>query len=459
MSLTPRSVRLRLTMWHAMTLAVIIVIFSVSVYYFLRQSLRAQLDGQVSKDVAVLEAMASNGEIDESVDLEEIEQEQLIEYFQLRQTDRPAYRSRAWQRAGLNAALDRIGPPALRSVKAADGRVFRLVSTASLAGGDTTYIAVARPENPLQENLRRLRLVLALGLPIAFLLAAAGGFFLAGRALSPIQTMAAKARLITAENLAERLPVENPNDELGQLAEVFNGTLARLQEAFERLRRFTADASHELRTPLTVIRSVGEVGLRKQRDAAAYRETIGSMLEEADRLARLTENLLALTRLDAGSVSRAEAPTEISSLVTEAVDCLRVLAEEKSQQMILDLEPGIIVWMDRVMIRQALINILDNAIKYSPPERSISISTRKTDAETVRIAVEDEGPGSPANERGRIFERFYRAPASSAADGGGSGLGLSIAKEAVEACGGRIEVSTGKNGGTVFTIELQQRKG
>jgi heavy metal sensor kinase len=285
-------------------------------------------------------------------------------------------------------------------------------------------------------------------------LAVAGGFFLAGQALSPIQTMAAKARLITADNLADRLPVENPDDELGQLAAVFNEMLARLQNAFERLRRFTADASHELRTPLTVIRSVGEVGLRKEQDAAAYRETIGSMLEEADRLARLAENLLALTRLDSGSSARAEEPTEISSFVTEAVDCLRVLAEEKNQQMILALEPGIAISIDRIMIRQAVINILDNAIKYSPPGSRIFVSSRRTEAGDVCIAIEDEGPGIPAAERSRIFERFYRMPRSSAADGNGAGLGLSIAQRAVEASGGRIEVSEGNNGGSIFKIVL-----
>ena len=232
MNLSPRSVRLRLTLWHALALAVIIVVFSAGVYFLLRQNLRAQLDGQVSKDAASLETIASSGEIEETADLQEIEQEQLIEYFRLKQPGLPTYRSRAWQRAGLDNASGRIGSPAPRSVAAADGQPFRLICATLILRGDTVYVAVARPESPLWENLYRLRLILALGLPIAFLLAVAGGFFLAGGALSPIQTMAAKARLITADNLAERLPVENPDDELGQLATVFNDMLSRLEEAF-----------------------------------------------------------------------------------------------------------------------------------------------------------------------------------------------------------------------------------
>jgi heavy metal sensor kinase len=454
MNLSPSSVRLRLTLWHALSLAVIIVVFAAAVYLFLRQSLRDQLDEQVSKDAAILKTMVSSGEIEETEDLEEIEQGKIIEYFQLQQPAQPTFRSRAWQIAGLDSVCRRTDPRAPRSVMAADGQSYRLVSTISTFRSDTVHIAVARPESPLRDSLYRLRLILSLSLPIAVLLAVAGGFFLAGRALSPIKTMAAKARLITADNLADRLPVENPDDELGQLAAVFNNMLSRLQDAFERLRRFTADASHELRTPLTAIRSVGEVGLREEQDATAYRETIGSMLEEVDRLTRLSENLLALTRLDSGNPSGAEEPADVSSLMTEVVDCLRVLAEEKGQEIRMNLEPGITASIDRVAIRQALINILDNAIKYSPPGRPISVSVRRTETGNTRIAVEDEGPGIPAEERGRIFERFYRMPQNARAGGAGAGLGLSIAQRSVERSGGSIEVSESKKGGSVFTIIL-----
>jgi heavy metal sensor kinase len=342
----------------------------------------------------------------------------------------------------------------LRSGVAADGRPFRFISASSVGRADTVTIGVARPESLILDSLHRLRLILALAVPVALLLAVVGGFLLAGRALSPIQTMAEKARLITADNLADRLPIENPNDELGQLADVFNDMLSRLQDAFERLRRFTADASHELRTPLTVIRSVGEVGLRTDQHEASYRETIGSMLEETDSLARLTDDLLALTRLDAGPSSRARQSMEISGLVAEVADCLRVLAEEKGQEMRLDLEWGITVTIDRVMIRQALINILDNAVKYSPPGGTISVSVGKTETGKACIAIEDEGPGIPPAERRRIFERFYRMPQSPEARRSGAGLGLSIALRAVEREGGRIEVSEGANGGSVFNVIL-----
>ena len=154
----------------------------------------------------------------------------------------------------------------------------------------------------MRDTLWTLAVILVMGIPFAVGLAIAGGYFLAGRVLTPVGAMADKAREITAESLAERLPVDNAEDEFGRLATVFNDTLSRLQDAFDRLRRFTADASHELRTPLTAMRSVGEVALRNTLDPSAYRDVIGSMLEEVDRLTRLVESLLTLTRADLGNI-------------------------------------------------------------------------------------------------------------------------------------------------------------
>src|SRR5436309_936874 len=201
------------------------------------------------------------------------------------------YRTEGWERGGLARALQDGRGPAPRSWTSSEGRRYR-VQTAS---GPSSEIAVAIEETSLRRTLRTLAVILIMGVPCAVGLALAGGYVLAGRVLSPIGTMADKARKITAESLGERLPVENPEDEFGRLATVFNDTLSRLNDSFARLRRFTADASHELRTPLTAMRSVGEVALQRSLDRAAYRDVIGSMLEEVDRLTRLVESLLTLT--------------------------------------------------------------------------------------------------------------------------------------------------------------------
>jgi signal transduction histidine kinase len=245
--------------------------------------------------------------------------------------------------------------------------------------------------------------------------------------------------------------VHNPDDELGRLAAVFNETLARLQTSFEQMRRFTADVSHELRTPLTAIRSVGEVGLRGHRDEAAYRGIVGSMLEEADRLASLIDRLLTLSRAETGQAAPlARQPLPLRTLADDVVAHLSVLAEEKRQTI--EVEGADVMGVaDRLVLRQAVINLVDNAIKYSPAGGRIHVRIAETAREAV-IDIVDSGPGIPDDARDRIFDRFYRVE-----DGGpthGVGLGLSIAKGAVEANGGRLALETSGPTGSTFRITI-----
>jgi signal transduction histidine kinase len=266
--------------------------------------------------------------------------------------------------------------------------------------------------------------------------------------------MAAKAREINAEHLSERLPVENPEDEFGQLALAFNETFLRLEDSFERMRRFTADASHELRTPLTSIRSVGEVAMQQNADGAACREVIGSMLEEADRLTRLVDNLLVLSRADAGSVPMTREVTDLAVLATEACDCLLVLAEEKGQTLTLSAPHPVSACIDRPTLRQALINLLDNAIKYTPAQGKIRVEVGVGRNGEATIAVTDDGPGIPAEHREKIYERFYRVDKGRFREVGGTGLGLSIALWAVSANNGRIELDCAEGKGCTFRMQL-----
>src|SRR5262249_5156982 len=223
------------------------------------------------------------------------------------------------------------------------------------------------------QTLRDLSFIVIAGVPLALAFALAGGSWLAGRILAPIGAMATQAERITAERLAERLRGENAHDEFGRLATVFNDALGRLHNSFEQLRRFTADASHELRTPLTAIRSVGEVALQENRDAAAYRDVIGSMLEEVDRLSRLVDGLLTLTRAESGRVKPKREPVDMGGLVKSVGDYLRVLAEEKDQTLTVDAQ-SVAVLGDADLLRQAVINLLDNAIKYTPAKGAIRMS-------------------------------------------------------------------------------------
>ena len=233
------------------------------------------------------------------------------------------------------------------------------------------------PEARLQEQLREVLVVLVLGLPLIVVLAGAGGYVLARRALAPIDHLAAEARRLTADRLHERLSVPNQHDEVGRLAAVFNDTFARLEASFGQLGRFTADASHELRTPLAVIRGIGEMALRETRTPADYKDAIGSMLEDVDRLTRLVDTLLRLSRGDAGTIRLSPDVVDLGELARDVVSSLGILAEERRQRLQIAVAANVRVAADRLVLRDAITNVVDNAIKYGPPDSAIACAGRR----------------------------------------------------------------------------------
>jgi heavy metal sensor kinase len=334
---------------------------------------------------------------------------------------------------------------------------YRVFSVESRIGDEPVVIQVARSEFLMRRDLYQLLLVLLLGLPLAVAAAGLGGYTLARRALKPIERMANHAQLITAERLEDRLPIDNPKDELGRLASVFNDTLTRLESSFEQMRRFTAHVSHELRTPLTVIRSVGEVGLRGRRQESAYREIIGSMLEEVDRLAGLVDRLLNLSRAETGPAKLTVDAVDLLALAREVATQLEVLAEEK-QQLISVESPGAPEWTgDRMVLRQALLNLVDNAIKFTPVGGRITVRVEESSS-GVTIDVSDTGSGIPEALQAQVFERFYRVKKMSTSEREGTGLGLSIAKWAVEVNGGQLTLEESSSSGSTFRINLPRRQ-
>jgi heavy metal sensor kinase len=365
------------------------------------------------------------------------------------------YRSEALGASTLGEAPSAASESAYSSSVLRDGSPVRVLTRVYPVGNRDAVVRVAVSEERQRHQWRDLLLGLLLSLPAAILIAALGGHWLARRALGPLDRMARQAERITADNLGERLPVENPEDELGHLARVFNVALGRIQESFAQLRRFTADASHELRTPLTAIRTVGEVALQDEQEPARYREAIGSMLEEVDRLTHLVGSLLVLSRADAGAVLR-RSELRLVDLARESASLLEILAEEKGQAIEVRGDPGVGVDGDGLILRQAVINLLDNAIKYSPRGTPILVDVRNS-AEGAVLEVADRGPGIPEAHRSRVFERFYRLDAARSREDGGAGLGLSIALWAVRVHGGRIELVTEEGRGSTFRIVLPAR--
>ncbi|MCH9033571.1 MAG: heavy metal sensor histidine kinase [Planctomycetes bacterium] len=454
MMFRPLSVRMRLTLWYLAALTLIISAFSVGIYLFTRAEFLGQLQTQLDAEVAAVARMLR----DEPNELSELEEHASVLVFQVTDGDSVLYRTAGWRRGQFLASpSQRTNSVVPQSFTSSAGERHRIATRAVRLEDHDYKIFVAKPEEPVWRSLRSLRVALLAAFPVAFAAAFVGGYFLAGRFLAPVGAMAEKAKGITAERLSERLPVENPDDEFGQLATVFNEMLVRLENAFERLRRFTSDVSHELRTPLTSIKSVGEVGLREQRDPAAYRDIIGSMLEETDRLARLVDGLLTLTRADAAASLPNREHLDLAALTKEVVHFLHVLVEEKQQTLRVDIREEVQVEADRWMLRQAIINIIDNAIKYSPSNAAIQIVVGRAEQNGAIVEVIDEGPGISEEHRAKVFERFYRIDRNRSSQTGGTGLGLAIARWAVEANGGKIELETEQDKGSTFRIVLPNR--
>ncbi len=348
---------------------------------------------------------------------------------------------------------DAAGQVLLRRPEAASGAdPDAAVYQRDYAKGSTTYtIRVGRSRGPVERALADLLWLLAASLVPAVLLAFFVGRWFAARALAPVAAMTEQARAISAERLSERLPVANPGDELGRLASVFNDTFARLEQAFERLKRFTADASHELRTPLTAMRSVGEVGLREGRSPEALREVIGSMLEETERLTKLVEGLLTLSRGEAQAIPDRADMVSLVDIAYDVKDRLAILGEERCVRIEVWERSPAYVFADAALLRQALTNLVDNALKHAPDGSRVYVEVGSDPVQNW-IDVVDEGPGIAPEHQAHVFERFYRVdPARS---GTGAGLGLAIARWAVEAQGGRIELRSTPGAGCSFRISL-----
>ena len=440
-------------MWYAVVLALMLVVYATVTFLAVRREFFEQFDDQLHDDYETAEGLlmpADDGRVawagerrhDPDDDDDRGSDVWLASGQQL-------FRSGAASLPPVAGGAT-TNEPRYESI-VVDGRPWRTLTGASLVGGRAVVLRVARAETRLRTQLREILVVLALGLPVVVVLAAFGGYVLARRALAPIDHLASEARRITAERLHERLSVRNEHDEIGRLAAVINETFGRLESSFDQLRRFTADASHELRTPLSVIRGIGEAGLGKTRTPAEYKEAMGSMLEEVDRLTNLVDTLLRLSRGDAGTVRLARSGVDVGQLVRDAVASLGILAEERNQRLSIDAAGGVAVTADRLVLREAITNVVDNAIKYSPRDSAIRIRVY-ADAGHAHLTVADEGPGIAVEDRQRIFDRFFRLDQARSRDDGGAGLGLAIAKWAVEVNGGRIAVESGSSGGSVFHI-------
>jgi heavy metal sensor kinase len=295
--------------------------------------------------------------------------------------------------------------------------------------------------------------------PLALLVLSLGGWFLAGRALSPVVRLTRAARRINAENLNQRLPVEDTRDEIAHLAETFNAMLARLEASFRKIKQFSGDASHELRTPLTILRGETEVALRWAKEPEEFRKMLESNMEEIDRMGRIIEDLLLLAKSEAGGLPMECKEFSLSDMLQDLYMQGRTLGESKGIEVLLDMNVAeeIRIRGDELRIRQMLLNLIVNGIKYTPAGEGRLAITLSLEGDNVSVAIVDSGIGIPEEHLPHIFDRFYRIDEARNRENGGTGLGLAIVKWIVEAHEGKILVRSNPGEGSTFTVLLPTR--
>tara|TARA_R110002072_G_scaffold161403_1_gene312924 strand:- start:29964 stop:31355 length:1392 start_codon:yes stop_codon:yes gene_type:complete len=450
------SIRWRLTLWNTAALAVLLMIVGLLVYGLLRHAMLEQIDRVLVEQFHELEHDLH------SVEHPEVRIRHWIEEFH----EHVGVLCVVYGDDGVVARTEQMAAKSVpdRPENAADELRFdsrrlpligrqRMLTRLLHANGSRFVVVLMLPMDEVHEELSGLGSVLLAVLPVSLLLAGGIGYALARRALAPVERIRQATDEITAEQLGRRLDMPNPNDELGRLAKTINAMIARLQQSFAEIRRFTADASHELRTPISVIRAEAEVAMNQPPNAEEFQALAGSILEECEHLTKLTDQLLTLSREDAGLVPLESQPVDLARLAADATEMMRPLAEAKQQSLTFGSPTTAIVTGDAERLREVLYNLLENAIKYTPSQGRIEVAVTEQSG-MVAVAIHDTGIGIDADHLPRVFDRFYRVDKSRSREADGTGLGLSIVQSIVSAHSGRVEISSTPSEGTTCTVLL-----
>jgi heavy metal sensor kinase len=341
-----------------------------------------------------------------------------------------------------------------RRERSGDGRSLYIAAfRAAATDGKRYLIEVGTSADPADRFARHLLTLLALGLPLVVAATAAGGYLLAKRALAPVERIAVKAEEITQHNLSERLPVTDTGDELERLSAALNRMITRLDDAFGNSKRFVADASHELRTPLTVIQGELEALAADPHLPPVLRDGVGIMLEEVERLGKIVQKLFALSRLDAGEAQEEWVRVDLAALAGSTSDQMLLLAEDKSIRLSREADAPVIVMGDRARLKQVVVNLVDNAVKYTPRGGSVHLKVHG-DALHGILEVTDTGIGIPVEAIPLVFERFFRVNRNGSSGEAGAGLGLAIVKAICGAHHGKVDVESSVGSGSRFVVTL-----
>lgn len=457
--------RVRLTLWYGTALALVLIIFSVVLYAITARNLRDTVDESLEETattaVRSLEARGFLPLIDEEELLSQFpELTRIDKFFQIfspsgtitirspniKQHEVPL------SRTALDAAF--AGQSIFESAKYPKEPPLRLISVPIMYRGNLLYIVqVGTSMESVGETLQRFLVLLIVAIPIALAVSLAGGWFLAGRALRPVDKITLAAQRIAAGDLSQRLSMPPAHDEIGRLAATFNNMIGRLDISFRQIRQFTSDASHELRTPLTVMKGETDLVLRRPRPLEDYQSVLESNLEEIDRMTRIVDELLFLSRADMGEVKVESLPVAMESLVEDIHRQARLLAQDRNIEVVLGTVMPVVVQGDDLRLRELLLNLVENAMKYSHSGGKVEIALLN-DGRQARLSVTDHGIGIAPADHKKIFQRFFRTDVARAHTKKGTGLGLAICAWIAELHKGRVEVKSDLGQGSTFTVVL-----
>lgn len=470
-----RSIRFHLSLWYALTLAAVLAASGFFWHYYLAKEMRSRIDDKlriIAGDVASFHLTTHFEHLfphethppeEHCQGLEDfVRRHNWGEYIQMLNAQ-GSISCATSNMKGFHLPLTKLalqsasqGKPYFETIRTLGPAPIRLLTYPIIVDGEITdLVQVGQDLSAMENALERLRLMLLIFSPLALAFLTFGGWFLAGRLLEPVVQITRTARRINAESLGKRIPVEDTQDELGQLAETFNSMLARLEDSFNRTKQFTADASHELRTPLAILKGETEVALRWGKDPEELRQTLVSNLEEIDRMGHIIEDLLLLAKSEAGELRLDIREFSLGDLLQDLYLQGKTLGEPKNIDISLRLQvtEDIRLKGDQFQLHRLMLNLVNNAIKYTPENGRVEIRLAVEGSEAV-LAVADSGIGIAAEHLPHLFERFYRVDEARNRAVGGTGLGLAIVKSIAEAHEGRVEIESTPGKGSVFTVRL-----
>lgn len=487
MTLRVRSIRARLTFWYTLLVLSTLLAFGGFAYYYTTKNLSENLDLSLRTEVgwvrdyiqpraskvkptkrsveSLLRQRAMKGaatpDTTESEAAEEADEIWNQIYLHTLYSPQKTFVQVADKRGTLLYRSINLGEDTLHL----DATIVRDTSFLEYAwlNGQSIRVAVLRERNftflvgypvaELHDAIENLFTMFLILVPIALAVSVIGGLSLANKSLRPVDEVTTRARRITAENLDQMIPNREVDDEIGRLISTFNEMIQRLHSSFAQVRQFSADASHELRTPLTVMRGEIEIALRNPKTPEEYRRVFESTMEEIVRMSSIIENLLTLAKADQGTYEVNFSEVNLDALVQELYDDSEVLAEGKHIRVKLLKHDAITIVGDKGRLRQLFLNLIDNAIKYTPEGGAVALSIERQNGSAI-FSVEDTGIGIPQEDIGRVFDRFYRVDKARSREIGGTGLGLAIARWIAELHRGKISVKSEVDKGSVFTVEL-----